>query len=138
MTLRILQIGLGLLFIYASLDKILNPGLFAKSIANYRILPFPLLHISAIILPWLEFICGLALVSNRFSRGANLLIAGMLLVFILAILSAMLRGLDFNCGCFKMDSTESNMGIRKILQNLGLLLSCGLLEFRTRLGPNNT
>ncbi|NQT62718.1 MAG: DoxX family membrane protein [Candidatus Marinimicrobia bacterium] len=130
--IRSIQIGLGLLFIYASLDKIWNPGLFAKSISNYRLLPLPLLHISAIILPWLELICGIALVINRYQRAAYILIGSLLLVFILAITSAMARGLDFNCGCFSMDSEESNVGLLKILQNMGLFLSCALIEYRTR------
>ena len=128
---RIIQIGLGLLFIYASLDKILNPGLFAKSISNYRLLPLPLLHISAIILPWLELICGIALVINRYQRAAYVIIGSMLLIFILAITSAMVRGLDFYCGCFSVDSEESNVGLLKILQNIGLFLSCVLIEYRT-------
>jgi putative oxidoreductase len=130
---RSIQIGLGLLFIYASLDKIWNPGLFAKSISNYRLLPIPLLHLSAIILPWFELTCGLALVINRYQRGANLVIGSLLVVFILAIASAMFRGLDFNCGCFSVDSTESNVGLLKIFQNLGLLLSSLLIEYRMRL-----
>jgi len=128
---KILQVGLGLLFIYASMDKIWNPGSFAKTIVNYRILPMSLLHISAIILPWLELICGVALVTNRYQRAALTIISGLLFVFILAIVSAMSRGLDFNCGCFRMDSEESNMGFRKVIQNLGLLFSCVLLEYRT-------
>ena len=128
---RIIQIGLGLLFIYASLDKILNPGLFAKSISNYRLLPLPLLHISAIILPWLELICGIALVINRYQRAAYVIIGSMLLIFILAITSAMVRGLDFYCGCLSVDSEESNVGLLKILQNIGLFLSCVLIEYRT-------
>ncbi|MCF7825445.1 MAG: DoxX family membrane protein [Candidatus Marinimicrobia bacterium] len=130
--LRLIQIGLGLLFVYASLDKIWNPGLFAKSISNYRILPLPLLHISAIMLPWIEFSCGMALILNRYHRAANIIIAALLGIFILAIVSAIARGLDFNCGCFSVDSGESNMGILKILQNMGLLLSCALIEFYTR------
>ena len=129
---RIVQIGLGLLFIYASLDKIWNPGLFAKSISNYRLLPLPLLHISAIMLPWIELICGLALVTNRYQRAAYTIIGGMLIIFILAIASAMSRGLDFNCGCFSVDSEESNMGLMKVVQNVGLLFSCDLIEYRAR------
>jgi len=127
---RVVQIGLGLLFIYASLDKIWNPGLFAKSISNYRILPLPLLHISAIILPWLELTCGIALVTNRYQRAAYYAIGGLIIIFILAIISAMSRGLDFNCGCFSVEGAESNLGFRKVFQNLGLLLSCALLEYR--------
>lgn len=130
---KALQVGLGLLFIYASLDKIWNPALFAKAISNYRILPLPLLHISAIILPWLELLCGLALVFNRFQRAAWTIVGGLLLIFILAIISAMMRGLDFNCGCFSMTNEEANMGLKKVLQNAGLLLSCALLEYNLHL-----
>ncbi len=136
--IRSIQVGLGLLFIYASLDKIMNPGLFAKSISNYRLLPLPLLHISAIILPWLELICGIALVINRYQRAAYTIIGGLLLVFVLAITSAMFRGLDFNCGCFSMDSEESNVGLLKIFQNLGLFFSCVLIEYRTRVVQPNS
>ncbi|NQV16589.1 DoxX family membrane protein [bacterium] len=134
--LTLLRIGLGALFIYASLDKIWNPGLFAKVISNYRILPLPLLHLSAIILPWLELLCGLALVFNRYARAANILIAGMLFVFILAIVASIYRGLDFNCGCFKLEATEKNMGTLKIIENLAMLGITGLLEYRFRIGGN--
>lgn len=127
---RIVQIGLGLLFIYASLDKIWNPGLFAKSISNYRILPLSLLHVSAIVLPWLELVCGIALVINRYQRAAYFIVAGLIMIFILAILSAMARGLDFNCGCFKVEGAESNLGLRKVFQNIGLVFSCALIEYR--------
>ncbi len=128
----VLRIGLGLLFIYASLDKIWNPGLFAKSISNYRILPLPLLHISAIILPWLEFLCGLALILNKYPRAANAWIAGLLLVFIMAVISAMSRGLDFNCGCFNVNEATANLGFGKIAENIGLLLCAGFLELQFR------
>ncbi|MCF6237562.1 MAG: DoxX family membrane protein [Candidatus Marinimicrobia bacterium] len=133
--LLLLQMGLGLLFILASLDKIWNPGLFAKAIANYQILPLPLLHITAIILPWIEMLSGLALVFNRYPRAANLIIGSMTLVFTLAIGSAMLRGLDFNCGCFSVTSTETTMGSLKIIQNIGILGVSWLLEYRHWLTP---
>jgi len=127
-----LRIGLGLLFIYASLDKIWNPGLFAGSIANYKLLPLPLLQVSAITLPWLELLSGTALVANVHRRTANLLIGGMLIIFTLAIVSALFRGLDFNCGCFNLSSENSNIGILKVLQNLGLIGISLALEFRFR------
>ncbi len=136
--LQFIRVGLGLLFIYASLDKIWHPGLFAKAISNYRLLPLPLLHLSAIILPWLELTCGAALIFNRSARAANLLIGGLLVIFILAILSAMSRGLDFNCGCFGISSEESNIGLWKVLQNLGLLLVSSLIEFKHRNEPTRS
>ncbi|MEA3287591.1 MAG: MauE/DoxX family redox-associated membrane protein [Candidatus Marinimicrobia bacterium] len=131
-TILLLRMGLGLLFIYASLDKIWNPGLFAKAVSNYRILPVSLLHITAIILPWVEFIAGLALVFNRYPRAANILIGGMTLTFTLAIASAMARGLDFNCGCFNVTSEEVNLGAQKIFENLNILAATIMLEYRLR------
>ena len=130
--LLLLRLGLGLLFIYASFDKILNPGAFAKSIANYRILPVFLLHITAIVLPWLELVAGIALVSNRFPRGANMLIGLMTTVFTIAILSAMARGLDINCGCFSVVNDENNMNATKVIQNIGIILGAVVLELRFR------
>ena len=136
----VLRILLGALFIYASLDKIWSPGLFAKALSNYRLLPLFLLHPAAIVLPWLELITGLALITNIFPRAANLLAGGMLAVFTLAVLSALLRGLDFNCGCFDLDSTATNIGFLKILQNLGLMVLSILLEihFRFKVIPSDT
>ncbi len=130
--LVVLRIGLGLLFIYASLDKIWHPGLFAQAISNYRILPLSLLHLVAIILPWLEFVSGMALFSNHYVRAANIIIGTLTLVFTIAILSAMYRGLDFNCGCFNLASEELNLGLAKVLQNIGLLGASVTLEFSHR------
>jgi uncharacterized membrane protein YphA (DoxX/SURF4 family) len=131
----ILRLGLGVLFICASLDKIQHPGLFAKAISNYRILPLPFLHLTAIVLPWLELLTGLALILNRFPRAANLLLGGMLLIFTMGIISAMARGLDFNCGCFDLNAEASNMGLWKVLQNVGLLLSVYCLDYLLRMHP---
>jgi len=128
----IFRVGLGVLFVYASLDKIWNPGLFAVSIANYKLLPLPLLHITAIILPWLEFFCGLALIFNYRARAANLIIGGMLGVFTLAIIISMFRGLDFNCGCYSQSTSESNIGLGKVLNNLQLIFVSLILELRFR------
>ncbi|MCF7824981.1 MAG: DoxX family membrane protein [Candidatus Marinimicrobia bacterium] len=128
----LLRIGLGLVFVYASLDKIWYPGLFAKSIANFKILPLPFLHAAAIILPWMEFLTGLALILDRYPRAANLIIGLLTGIFTMAIISAMLRGLNFNCGCFNLDSTEANIGILKVLENLLLLGVSVLLEMRFR------
>lgn len=129
---NIFRIGLGLIFVYASLDKIWNPGLFAVSISNYKLLPLPLLHITAIILPWLELICGIALIANVKARAANQLIGVMLIVFTLAIIISIFRGLDFNCGCYNQSESTSNIGLGKVLNNLQLILVFVILEIKFR------
>ncbi len=96
-----LRVGLAILFVGASYYKIMSPGAFAHQIYNYKILPFALINPLAIVLPWLQFFCGLALLSNHGVKGASLLLVLMLLTFQIALASALLRGLNISCGCFK-------------------------------------
>jgi hypothetical protein len=97
----LLRIGLGLLFIGASYYKILSPGAFAHEIYNYKILPPWIINPMAITMPFVQLFCGLALVFDKGAKGASLLIWLMLLTFSAAIASALLRGLNIACGCFK-------------------------------------
>ncbi|MCK4385442.1 MAG: DoxX family membrane protein [candidate division Zixibacteria bacterium] len=57
---------LGGIFIYASPDKITHPEQFAKIVYNYNILPHSLINIFAIIMPWMELICGFFLITRIF------------------------------------------------------------------------
>ena len=109
------RILLGAIFIYASMDKIADPSGFADVIANYRILPPWLVPITAICLPWIEAICGTALVIGRLELGSSVLINLMMLVFIGATLYNGYRGLDIACGCFSLSAKEpSNMALNTI------------------------
>jgi uncharacterized membrane protein YphA (DoxX/SURF4 family) len=105
----LLRVALGLVFIVASLDKIQHPESFATNIANYRLLPYQLINLSATVLPWLEIITGTLLVAGVWIRAAATLTCGMLLLFIMAISQALLRDLDISCGCFSTDPADHKM-----------------------------
>jgi uncharacterized membrane protein YphA (DoxX/SURF4 family) len=98
-----LRLLLGVVFIYASIDKILKPEGFAQAIYNYRMMPHVAINLMAIVMPWLELICGVLIVIGVFVRGSALLIGFMLLVFVIAISFALVRGLDISCGCFRVE-----------------------------------
>jgi len=98
---------LGGLFIYASIDKIVNPHAFAKIIHNYQLMPGIFIYAMAIIFPWVEMIAGLSLVSGIFKRTAAIILSGMLLGFTIAISINLIRGLKFDCGCFSTVATQS-------------------------------
>ena len=66
----ILRLFLGLLFIYASIPKIADPAYFAAAVQNYQMIPDSLINVVAIILPWLEFVCGLLLLLGYWIRAA--------------------------------------------------------------------
>jgi len=90
----------GFLFAFASLHKIASPGQFARIIENYHILPAILVNPVAVIMPWVELVCGLLLLSGFFRPASSAVLLGLTGVFILAIGFNIIRGLDFDCGCF--------------------------------------
>jgi putative oxidoreductase len=116
---------LGVVFIYASLEKIQNPGGFAQAIYNYRMVPEALINIMAIVLPWLELICGVLIIVGVFVRGSALLIGVMLAVFIIALSSALMRGLDISCGCFTLEGGRTIAG-KTLVEDI-LLMVCVLI-----------
>jgi len=97
----IFRVILGLIFIYASYDKILDPAGFSNNIHNFHITPIAVENLAALIIPWLELIIGVFLIFGLFLEGTTS-ITIVLLVFFIAILSqAVFRGIDVHCGCFK-------------------------------------
>ncbi len=128
------RIIVGGVFIYASLDKLANPAAFAESIHNYRLVPYSLLHPSALLLPMVEFVLGSALVLGLWRRGAALISAFLLVVFIIAIGTALIRHLDISCGCFNTDAGHA-VGSSLMLRDLGLLILCLPPLFFRREGP---
>ena len=102
----VLRLVLGAVFIYASLDKISNPKDFSDLIDNFHISPIVLSNIIALILPWIELLCGICLIAGYMVRGANILIFSMLIFFIFILSQAVYRGIDTHCGCFKVDETK--------------------------------
>jgi putative oxidoreductase len=116
---------LGAVFIYASLEKIQNPAGFAQAIYNYRMVPESLINIMAIVLPWLELICGVLIIVGVFVRGSALLIGAMLAVFIVALSSAILRGLDISCGCFTLEGGRGIAG-KTLVEDILLMVCVGI------------
>ncbi len=50
--------------------------------------------------PWVEIICAVLLVLGLWTRAAALLMWVLTVVFIIAIMSVLYRGIDVKCGCF--------------------------------------
>ncbi|MBT6797267.1 MAG: DoxX family membrane protein, partial [Candidatus Marinimicrobia bacterium] len=97
--LLLIRFLLGVIFIYASLDKIIDPGEFARAIGNYHIIPFGLENLIALVIPWLELFIGIGLISGIMVDGASAISGGLMAIFILLILQATLRGFNIECGC---------------------------------------
>ena len=128
---NLLGIALGLIFIYAAAPKILEVENFARDIRNYRILPAWSYNLLALWLPWIELVAGLCLIFNVWKKGGIIVIMGLLVVFLAAVISAVIRGLDIDCGCFGNTARElaraHRIGMQKIFENLAMFVIAILL-----------
>lgn len=118
---------LGGIFIYSSLPKIANPHEFAKVIYDYRLVPEIFIYSFAIVLPWLEMISGLYLISGFFIKTSTVILSSLLVVFLIALSINAIRGLDINCGCFSISSEYTDSGVVSYIIRDVLFLIPGLL-----------
>jgi putative oxidoreductase len=128
--LFIVRLALAAIFIYAGVLKIVDPAIFAKEIDNYQMLPYLLVTLLAVILPWVEVMCGILLILGKWLRGASLILIALNIVFIIAISAALLRGLDISCGCFGAGASDQ-VGIRKIAEDIIFLAGAVFVFYRT-------
>jgi uncharacterized membrane protein YphA (DoxX/SURF4 family) len=119
-TIRAAQCVIGVLMLWAALAKLGDLRSFALQVHNFRILPLALENLVAMTLPWIELLAGLSLVLGTRPRSGAVVAAGLLSVFTVAVGLAILRGLDFECGCFGT-ADASRVGVVKLAQNLGML-----------------
>ena len=80
---------------------------FAKIVYGYNLFPGFLINLIAVILPFVELISGISLLLGIYPRSAALIINGLLLAFIFILTINIIRGHEFDCGCFSANKTGS-------------------------------
>ena len=129
--LFLFRIIVGLVFIYAGTLKISDPAGFSDAINNYDLLPLSFVNFFAITLPWIEVVAGLFLLFGISVKENSFIISAMLVVFLLAIVISLGRGLNIECGCFGT-SSGTKVGIIKLVENSILLIfSFVLIKFNS-------
>lgn len=123
----LVRIILGAVFMYASFDKMANPEAFANIIDNYHLLPYWTVNGLAIFLPWLELITGLLLITGKWVKASLLLYNVMLVVFIIALSQALIRGLDISCGCFSVHPSSTSEVWLRIIEDIALLFAAYMM-----------
>ncbi len=125
---RVFVLGLRLLisglFLYSGWIKILDSEAFMAAVQGYQILPDALIVPVAALVPWLEVWCALALwITPPFRRAAWMWILLMLLVFTVAKISVLQRGIATSCGCSGSDALMTWKDVWSNLIWLGLSVS---------------
>lgn len=102
----VLRLIIGSVLIYAGFMKAVAPTAeFAAMISAYKVLPAHWAPMLALALPYLEMWVGLFVLTGLFTKSGPAAAAGLFSVFLVALSSALLRGIDLvSCGCFGADS----------------------------------
>ncbi|MGD8415120.1 MAG: MauE/DoxX family redox-associated membrane protein [Candidatus Latescibacterota bacterium] len=122
----LLRLILGVTFIYASHDKVLDPFAFSIAVRGYQIVPVSLSNLFAIVVAWSEMIAGIMLVAGLFTRqaaGATFLLLSM---FVVALLIVTVKGMVIDCGCFSSEG-GSQTGPLLILRNILLMAAAVII-----------
>ena len=114
--LLLARILLGVMWVLAGIEKIADPAQFARDISNYHLLPFGMENTVAIVLPWLELFIGLSLIFGLYISSASLISGVLMLIFVIFISQAMVRGFNIECGCGLKEGQMVGWG--KIFENL--------------------
>jgi putative oxidoreductase len=125
-------------FAWAGTLKALDPRTFALEVDALGILPWPVVIVVTMYLPWLEIVTAVALLIPRWRNAAALLLVGLLAVFALVLISSWWRGFNFTCGCF--GSGESRGFAWPLIRDLGLssALVMGILFRRSTITKPGT
>ena len=95
----IVRIALGGVFVWSSIGKIQDPGIFADAVMRYEILPEFAVGMFSLTLPMVELVAGCMLLTP-WKKEAALLLSGLLVMFMVALSIAIALDLDIDCGCF--------------------------------------
>ena len=119
-TIAIVRLYVALVFILSGLEKINDLAAFSDAIENYKLLPLELINIFAIIIPWVEVVAGTFLLFGIFIKENSVIIFSLLAFFTLAVLLAVIKGLNIDCGC-QGTSQGQQVGVLKLVENIALL-----------------
>lgn len=117
-------------FLYAGAAKAFDPRAFAGEIAAYRLFPHLFNLLIAATLPWIEIVTGALVLGGRKLLPAAWVLVVLEALFAVILLSAIVRGLNIDCGCLGAGGGRS---LPEAL--LGDLVLLGLTVTLCRLQP---
>ena len=127
------RVVLGGVLLVAGALKAADPQASVSAVRAYELLPAGLATVVGWGLPFAEIALGALLLAGLGTRAVAAAAAVLLLVFLAAVLSAALRGLSIDCGCFggggRVAAGDTAYGA-EVARDLGLVLLAGWLVVR--------
>ena len=127
------RLGLAAVWLLSGFEKASDPRETIVAVRSYELLPESLVSMVAATLPYLEISLGVLLVLGFATRLAAGLSALLLLVFIGGVISAAIRGLSIDCGCFGGGGTVAPGATTytlEVVRDIGFLALAGYLIWR--------
>ena len=94
------RLVVGGVWLYAGAIKLPDPAQSVAAVRAYQAAPVRLVAPVGQLLPVVEVVIGAMLVLGLLTRGAAVVSAVLLVVFIVGIVSVWVRGIEIDCGCF--------------------------------------
>ena len=128
----------GGVWIVAGALKLPDPYESVRAVRAYALLPEAVVPTVGMLLPIVEIVLGVVLVLGLLTRGAGVLSAVLLALFVVGIVSVWARGIEIDCGCFGGGAGPAENARAKypweLARDVGLLLLSAYLVLvpRTR------
>ncbi len=129
----IIRVILGAMFLYSGFFKVKDPAGFGDVILQYDILPSLLVPYAALLISYLELICGALLIIGYRIKSSSLILITLVSLFTLILFITVLRGKNFDCGCFEMErfGISEEVGYPLIVRDL-IIIGFLLLVYRAK------
>ncbi|WP_372727633.1 MauE/DoxX family redox-associated membrane protein [Nocardioides sp.] len=115
----------GGVWLVAGALKLPDPYASVRAVRAYDLLPESIVPTVGHLLPVLEVVLGLVLVTGLLTRGAAALSVLLFAAFVIGIVSVWVRGIEIECGCFGGGGAKPGASAQypwEIARDAGLLL----------------
>lgn len=126
---------LGVVLVVAGALKVTSPAVSARAVNAFQILPYDVARYVGYALPVVEILVGVLLVAGLFTRLSAAVGGLLMLAFLVGIISAWVRGLNIDCGCFGGGGSiaaSQTQYLADVLRDTGLAACAAWLVVRPR------
>ncbi len=111
----------------AAVPKIIDLQGFYLSVDNYQIVPEQFISYFAVFLVSLELVLGIFLILRVYLKEAALITIILNIIFIIALTSVIIRGIDISCGCFS--KVGEAVSVNQIVRDVFFIFLASVVMF---------
>lgn len=105
----IFHILISISLIYSGAIHAVQPYYFIHKIASYQLLPWWLVGVAGLILPYMQVVLGCSILLGVEAKASFVSASALFALFAVAQASVLWRGLQIECGCFGFVSSEVSL-----------------------------